>query len=412
MWSRTRSPSKLGTLVFTMDMDTIVRAHGDAFDGGDTSLFILSDGNVIYRSGSETKWDPAEFAESRFAKTGYEILTAHGKKYFAVRVQSSYTHWAYVSILPYNKIFDEDLMLRYGVMLCILLSFVGSVYLSYRIARHITRPIEDLTAGIKQVEAGDFSHVQTKLSDYDRADEIGQLQKDFLLMTNQVDDLIRENYEKQMTIQDSRFRALQAQINPHFLYNTFSSINWLARQGETEKVSEVILALSSLFRAASGDETVVTLEQEAALLNSYVTIQKIRYSDRAKFYLEISPEHCGYRVPKMILQPLVENSIKYGVENMIGECVIRVNSFDDGENIKIMVSDNGPGMDAEFLAKLRKFEIHPKGSGIGLKNIDDRLKMLFGPQYGLILYSESGKGTLVTITIPKGEGKNAQSHPC
>lgn len=257
---------------------------------------------------------------------------------------------------------------------------------------------------MKQAKTGNFQNFKSQLSDYKRSDEVGVLQRDFILMIRRIDELIRENYKKQLVIKDTEYRALQSQVEPHFLYNTFSSINYLAKTGRNQDVSTLIMSLSELLRASISKKPVIFLEEEIQLLNCYINIQKVRYADRANFIIDIDRRHLQYVVPRMILQPLVENSIKYGMENMLGVCTIRVYSENVGENFRLVVEDNGPGMSPDFAAKLNRFEVKPTGTGIGLKNISDRVKSLYGDQYGIEVTSREQERhhiTRVAITIPK-----------
>jgi two-component system sensor histidine kinase YesM len=283
------------------------------------------------------------------------------------------------------------------------LLFSSTVYLSMRLARSLTRPIEQLTAKMKQVENGEFKMADEAANVSQRTDEIGVLQKNFAIMIKKIDTLIKEDYTKQILIKDAQLKALQAQINPHFLYNTLDSINWLAKVNGQGHISAMVESLGNLMRnAISGKEPIITLEEEVQLLKDYLTIQKMRFGERLRYQLDIDREWLGLKVPKLTLQPIVENSINYGLEKTLTECRITVMAVSQADSLKIMVTDNGPGIPEEILEKLAQGEIKPKGSGMGLENIDHRLKLIFGEEYGLCITSELGKGATVTIRIPKG----------
>lgn len=386
----------LGTLLFRCNLDEIVQANYNKVNSDQASLYIYSEDKLIYSE----KGAPPKVSVPRDKKQGYSICDKNNEKFFIAYTVSDYMGWTYVSLIPYQSIFKGNNTLRSAMLLSFLLMFGFSVYIAYRISRNITRPLENLTSSMKQAETGNFQNFKSELSDYKRSDEVGVLQRDFILMIRRIDELIRENYKKQLVIKDTEYRALQSQIEPHFLYNTFSSINWLAKTGRNKDVSMLIMSLSELLRASISKKPVIFLEEEIKLLTCYINIQKVRYDDRADFIINIDSRHLQYVVPRMILQPLVENSIKYGVENMLGICQIRVYSEDGGNSFTLIVEDNGPGMSLDFVEKLNRFEVEPTGTGIGIKNISDRIKNLYGDGYGLKAASGGGV-TRVAITIPK-----------
>jgi two-component system sensor histidine kinase YesM len=388
----------LGTLLFSCDLEKTIKNNYSFLPNEKTSLCIYSNNQLIYGNNSKIHLSGLKIQN---VDQGYTIRTISGHKYFIAYLKSKYPVWTYVSIMPYESMFQNSIILGYVMAACFVFLLLLSSYCSYKIARNITKPLENLTSSMKQAERGDFQNVKEDLNDYDRTDEIGYLQKDFLKMIRKIEKLIEENYEKQLVIKDTEYKALQSQIDPHFLYNTLSSVNWLARTGSCEEISELVLSLGSLLRASISKTSVISLKEEAQLLEYYINIQKLRYQDRAEFCITIKEEHLQCFVPKMILQPLVENSIKYGVENMLEICRISVTTVDKGDTFDIVVKDDGPGMEQDFLEKLRNFEVETKGTGIGLKNIDDRLKIIFSKEFGIQIDSAPGVGTTVTINIPK-----------
>lgn len=392
----------LGTLLFGCNLNEIIRENYQTLPDDTTTLCIFSDRQLIYENNSHIKLTDARF---RGHPQGYYVESIHGKMCFIAYLTSSYPDWTYVSVLPYGSMFRNIILLKNILIIMFVLLFIISVFLNFRVSRNITKPLEDLTVSMKQAETGEFQNLKEELFDYDRADEVGCLQKDFLKMIQKINGLIRENYEKQLMIQDTKYRALQSQIEPHFLYNTLSSINWLSRAGKNQEISQMVVALSSLLRVSINQKPVVRLGEETRFLEYYIHIQKIRYEGRVLFQIRIPEDHLQYIVPCMILQPIVENSIKYGVEDMLDVCTISVSSMDIGSDIQIVVQDNGPGMGAELLEKLRNFEVTPRGNGIGLLNINERLQILFGEKYGLSIESQSGAGTIVTIRMPKRRGE-------
>jgi two-component system sensor histidine kinase YesM len=385
----------LGTLLFSCDMDKIVQADFRSLAGNKSQLYIFSGGRMIYGSGTTAIKLPSVSSE------GYSIGKVNGKMYFITEVKSGAMDWTYVSLQPYESLFGESYFLRTTVIICFIVLFGLSLLLTYRIARNITRPIEDLAASMRQFELGSSEGVQTGLSDAGRGDEIGALQHDFIQMTDRINDLVRENYEKQLVIKDTKYLALQSQIEPHFLYNTFSTMIWLTQAKRNQDVLTMIYSLSNLMRNSLSRENIIRLGDELSSLKYYINIQKLRFEERVNFEIKVSLSLNEYLVPKMTLQPLVENSIKYCVEDTVGVCSIVVSAEDLGRDMELAVTDDGPGMEPDFVAGLNRGEITPRGTGIGIKNIDDRVKLLFGESYGVKVTSEKGRGTRVTVTMPK-----------
>ena len=248
----------------------------------------------------------------------------------------------------------------------------------------------------------DFDRAREFLGTSPQKDEIGLMTQEFKVTLDKIDNLIHENYEKQLLLKDTKYKMLQAQINPHFLYNTLNSINWMILARKNEEAAEMTVALGTILRAALNKQQYATLEEELDSLRKYITIQEYRYRKRVVFSVE-SEASGQYLIPHMTLQPLVENSIYHGVEKMLTPCRISVGVREEKERIVITVSDNGPGMTEEELEAVRSFTAEPKGHGIGLKNIYERLKMAFDQEADFKIESASGNGTTVTIRIPKAE---------
>jgi two-component system, sensor histidine kinase YesM len=194
--------------------------------------------------------------------------------------------------------------------------------------------------------------------------------------------------------------VLQQQINPHFLYNTLDSINWMASEKGNENISVMIKALGFMLRGSVNDNDLIYLEKEIEFVNCYIAIQKIRFEERLDFTLDIDKSFNSIQIPKITLQPIVENSINHSLERFSSVCSIKVTAQYHEEYAAVIIQDNGPGMDEDFLDKLHKGLVKPTRTGIGLKNIDERIKILFGENYGITITSIVGTGTKVVIRLP------------
>lgn len=392
----------LGTLVFQIDPNELFHLHLKALPYDNTEFFVLSDERLLFSHRIQFDLDQQQmqFADQQ----GYSIHKIAGQPYFMAYATSEQLGWTYVSVLPYDQIFKKNIKLRSFVILIFIILFFIAIIAAYWLSRSITKPIENLTKQMIIAEKGDFEIPEMEWRSGTRSDEVGYLQKRFYIMISRINDLIEENYNKQLVIKETEYMALQAQINPHFLYNTLSSINWLARANNQQEISLMVESLSGLLRSSIGNmDAVISIREEILLLENYINIQKVRYTDQLQFIVDIDDSFQEYRIPKMTLQPIVENAIRHGLENMLGTCTVMISARTDSiqsDYIVLTVTDNGPGIGEVLLHKMRNHEVESKRNGIGLKNIHDRLKILFGESCGLEYESKPGEGMKVYITIP------------
>lgn len=311
--------------------------------------------------------------------------------------------WKLVNLIPYNDVFG-DVMKVQNLLICIIaICALLSVFYAFSVAHWISVPIRKLKDGMLKVEKGDFSvRINNK-----REDEMGDLTNGFNVMTSKIEQMTKREQENQKMLLKAELNALQAQINPHFLYNTLDSINWMVRMNRNDEVSEMIDALIMLFRISlSKGRTFITIEEELCHVEKYFQILKIRYSRILNYKIEVPYEIYGYITIKMILQPLVENAIYHGLKEKgePGWIIVRAEVFP--EKIVFCVEDTGIGMPKEKLDELQRMmeeEIEYNPKSYGVINVQRRIKTYFGPEYGLRFESEYRKGTRVYVTIPKRE---------
>jgi two-component system sensor histidine kinase YesM len=316
--------------------------------------------------------------------------------------------WMYINATPFNEMFKHIRFVKKLVVIIFALILLIGLLLGYRLARSIVRPISKLTKKMKQIEKGDLDNLEEQslgVVSQTAQDEVSQLNRTFKMMIRRIRELIDENYAKQLIIRETELKALQAQINPHFLYNTLESINWLAKMNKQAKISEMVEALGYLFRSSIGlKDPLITIEKELTIVRNYVIIQKTRFDDRLDFRMEF-PEHLhDALIPKLTLQPLIENAIRYALEPNIEPCTISITVSEEEQGLDIRVSDNGPGMSAEFIKDLQQGKVKTRGEGIGLANIAERIQIVFGPEWGTVIESEPGQGTTIHVRIPYLKG--------
>ena len=252
----------------------------------------------------------------------------------------------------------------------------------------------------KRIAKGEFT-VRARV---DSQDEIRVLSDSVDDMAEKLRIMISQIKEDERKMRHAELRLLQEQINPHFLYNTLDTVVWLIEGNELEKAVNIVVSLSEFFRLVlSRGQEFITIQEEELHIRSYLEIQQVRYSDILKFDISIDPELYQYKILKLTLQPLVENSLYHGIKYKRAEGRIEVIGTREGNLIRFLVRDNGVGMEEQELLKLREEIMKPcqeTEKGFGLANVNERIRMNFGPQYGMQIDSVKYKGTCVSITIP------------
>lgn len=394
----------LGTLIFRIDFRNLVEQHFRPTLNPDAKLFMLSQSGEVYYRPDEDAFDSFDTKSVSFrGDNGYMLHDIGDSSYFMSYTKSAETGWTYIGFIPYDEIFKQKEELRNTIFLLTGGLILFALLISFLFARGFTKPISVLTGQMRNAEKGNFDASLLEIRETSRMDEIGYLHKRFNTMIRSIQQLIDENYKKQIVIKDTEYRALQAQINPHFLYNTLNSINWMARRNGDDVISTIVESLSGILRLSIDDKrAMITVGEEVEFIQGYMYIQKVRYGKRIDFGVEVSEAFMDTLIPKFTLQPIVENAIYHAVDQKPDVCRIVLSAEIDVERDAVIfsVKDDGPGLDQEKLERLRAFELEAKGTGIGLKNIQDRLTLLFGEPYGLEMDSVPSEGMTVRVIIP------------
>ncbi len=339
------------------------------------------------------------FLNDTTIKNTFHTITANEKRYYTISKDIGGTPWRLASFIQSVE-YEKDIILLRGWIIiicasCCLLSLVFSILLS----KTISRPVIDLSKMMVKVGEGDFEVSST----YESKDEIGILSKQFNKMVNRVQQLIEEVYKEQLLKQKTELKFLRMQINPHFLYNTLESINWLARMEGVPEVGKMIKALGDLMRASISGDDLVSIEEEIKNINNYLMIQKLRYGEKVKTEINIKQDIAAFIIPKLTLQPIVENAIVHGIEAKEGNGNIVISADRLDGKVVISVKDDGVGMESDLAETILEQDFEgDKGDAthIGLKNVDRRIKMYYGKQYGLHIFSTPGEGTTIQILFP------------
>lgn len=352
----------------------------------------------------EKLWAGAQFAAADL--TGVEdgaVLHSDSASY-KVHVRSlSSTALKLYNCTDLSAISVDDQKMGYTIAVVILSVLVVSVCLVLIISSSITSPIKRLIARIRRIAANDFSYDPEIERSGDEIAEIGKVINEMMMS---ITALLRENDEQNELRRNIEISLLQSQVNPHFLYNTLDSIHWMAVIQKSPGISQMTQSLSHLLKnLAKGTQDRIPLSEELSLLKDYVSIQAIRYLEAFDVIIEVPEDLLSCRIIKFTLQPLVENAIFHGIEPT-GMCgIITVRAWEEADCILITVHDTGKGMSEEAMARLLSSAPHEKNTaslnGIGVYNVDQRLKLVYGKAYGLSFASELGKYTCVTVKIPK-----------
>ena len=310
--------------------------------------------------------------------------------------------WKMVGIIDKMILLHKTNIIRTSSFISLLFTIIISSILALIISKTVTSPISILIQLMKKVENG---NLQVEMSVVSK-DEVGQLGDSFNVMVKRIKYLVTSIYDDQIKLRKAELTALQAQINPHFLYNTLESINWLARYKKNDQIIKMISSLTILFRTSiNRNGNIIRISEEMAHVKSYLTIQQMRYPNSFIYEINISDNVLQYYTVKLIVQPIVENAIYHGVKLRDEKGLIKLTSEETDNIIRIIIEDNGPGMNEETVELLNSKQLDKlnrmDSSGYGLKNVDDRIKIFFGKEYGLHFSSISGLGTRVIIQLPK-----------
>ena len=395
--------SQMGVLLVDMDYSSISRMlqQINASDNGQYYYLCDSSGEIIYHPRkiqiSEGIANENNDTESGY-KDGVYDETFEGEHRKVIVNTISYTGWKLVGVIPYSTFTSGMLNMRYFVGMLMLLTAMMLVVINRVVSVGISRPILRLNDSVREYEAGEKPEIYIGGSL-----EIRHLGYSIQKSYEQIDSLMKKIVLEQNERRKSELDALQSQINPHFLYNTLESITWMIEGERNDEAAFMITQLARLFRISlSKGRTVITVADELQHARSYMNIQKVRYKNAFSVVFDVDQEVCSCCTVKLILQPILENAINYGVSGMDDCGEIRVTGRLEDGNVILSVTDNGIGMSEEQVALILtdSSRMHKRGSGVGLVNVNNRIRLLFGGEYGLTVESEPDEGTTVSVRIP------------
>lgn len=395
--------SQTGVLLVDMDYSGISRMMEQINASGNGQYYYLCDGNgnIIYHP-HQVQLDNGMQSESsvKAAASDEKIYDEYmeGVHRKVIVNSISYTGWKLVGVMPYSifttRMADiKQFVLVVSLLMAMMLEFINQV-----VSVRISSPIMKLNNSVNKYEEGKEPHIYIGGSE-----EIRHLGKSIQESYKQNLSLMKRVVWEQNERRKSELDVLQSQINPHFLYNTLDSITWMIEGEKNEEAAFMITQLAKLFRISlSKGHTIISIRDELQHAQSYMNIQKIRYKNKFEVVFDIDPEILDHCVVKLVLQPILENAINYGIREMDGCGIIKICGKKADDRIILSVSDNGMGIPDDEIGFLLKDtnRIRKRGSGVGLVNVNNRIKILFGGQYGLYIESELDEGTTVYINIP------------
>ena len=402
-----------GVLLVDMSFSGIEQICKDVeLASSDGYLYLIDgDGEIIYHPRQQLIY-AGLLEENNRTAAGYEdgshAETFGGAKRQVTVKTVGYTGWKLVGVVPADNIWDNYGQLLLFFLFVVLFSIFLLVFVNLHLSERISVPIKTLERAVKELEAG-REEVDIDVSGPYEIERLGHSIRSMVsTMRHLMDDIIEQEAQKRR----SELDVLQSQINPHFLYNTLDSVVWMTENGRTDEAILMVTSLARFFRISlSRGSNIIPIADELEHARDYLTIQKMRYKNKFSAVIAAEDGVEGLYTIKLIVQPILENAIYHGMAYADGDGEITVRARRDGEDVVIEVADNGPGMPEEMVERLldQSYAAAPgtKGSGIGLRNVHQRIRLTFGEEYGLAIHSEPDAGTTVCICLPVLEGPEA-----
>ena len=387
---------KEGVFFIDLNYSAISELCDQSMVGNQGYAFIVdADGNIVYHPQQQQLYNELQTENIDLVmNAGSDIVTwgdGINKKMYSIS-RSEKTGWTVVDCVRVEELLRRSNEAQSIYVLVAIGLMAVALFFSRFVAKSITLPIQRLCDSMERVQEGDFS-----VSDIvvDSENEIGSLTKSFNVMTHRIHELMEQNIREQEAKRKSELKALQSQINPHFLYNTLDSIIWMAEGKKNEEVVLMTASLARLLRQSiSNEDELVSIGQEIEYARGYLTIQKMRYKDKLEFQIKVEPSILHIRLIKLVLQPIIENAIYHGLKYKESKGLLCVRGFMKNGNAVLQVIDDGVGMDQETLDHIyERHKVDYHSNGVGIYNVQKRLQLYYGNEYGIVYESKPGEGT-------------------
>lgn len=398
---------KIGYVLLFINQSTIEDIYSNNLRNSDESFFITDlEGRLVSNAGRKPSSEmlrEIDLYHQKYPLSNSSLTLKDGNDDVLVSsaaIPSS--NWRICYAIPMKNMISQISSIKRFTILMIILAAILTFPFIYMISMYFTAPIKKLLQSMKRFEKGYFD----ERVDFKYADEIGMLGNGYNRMVGNIKELIDSSYKLQIKEKEAELRALQAQINPHFLYNTLNTIYWKAVKTDQTEISEMTLMLSKLFRLTLNmGRDWVPLSDEKELIYCYLSLQAIRFKSRLRFEIDIEDEIIGYGVPKLLLLPFVENSIVHGIGDRAEGGEITVSAYKQTDRLYFVIRDNGLGMNNEVVdalnhADYEKYRDPQKQHGFGVQNVIERLELTYGNEYSLEFTSTLGEGATVRMSFP------------
>ncbi|PYI53493.1 cache domain-containing sensor histidine kinase [Paenibacillus flagellatus] len=394
----------IGVIVIGFDVSMVGKQLSASKLTPSTRLIVAdAEGRVLYPDRPEHPEDPQEkqagLLEWMSKPSG--SIVKDGQSYLLNHEPVAAFGWRLMALIPLDELSERSSVVRDIVLVSVVSALVAGLFLSVILSNQISSPIRKLARTMKNVRFTD--HLSLSLEEPASKDEVGVLYRSFNEMMRRMNELVGEVYESGIREKEAELKALQAQINPHFLYNTLDSVNWLALESGVDDIAEINSALANMYRYITKDaDELVTLSDELEQVKRYVHIQSICYENRFEAVYRIDPALLGTPCPKLIVQPLVENAVLHGTEHTDRRGRIEIEAHLDGPTAVILVRDNGVGCDVAELNAFLGGRPHSLtvSQGYGVLNVHRRIRLKFGFPFGLRYEETPGGGVTAVIRLP------------
>ena len=364
--------------------------HGYCFLMDESGILYHPQQQLIYSQLKSEDTDTlANLPDGTYSENNviYVLQTVEGSPWRVVGV-------SYVDELVTSSLWENFWLLALAAVAVLLAALVSSIVIS----RALSRPLKGLSRAMRQFEKNADTFTYAPVGG---AREVQELSESFSHMVVKIQHLMETVRREEINLRKTELKALQAQINPHFLYNTLDSIAWMCEQGRNDEAVQMVNALAQLFRISiSRGHELIPIRSELRHAESYLKIQKHRYKNQFSYRFDVDESCLDFLCNKITLQPIIENAIYHGINGLVDEGEIVITLRADGSDVVFTVADNGVGMEEEQIQAILRKE-HSDHTGIGIKNVNDRLKIYFGEGYGITIDSEPDVGTTVTIRMPQ-----------
>jgi two-component system sensor histidine kinase YesM len=397
-----------GVILVDANLNTITNICNSVKLDKNGQIFITDEkGKLLYQPNSDLpynfKTDAADFKNvtSRFSqpRKGNFNVTIKDEKYQVVYNRIKSCDWVVFTVTPYTSLISDVKSIRNMIVVFGIISLLLIIAVTYLLLTGIIKPLFELK---KQMDSADKGNLDFR-AEIKTHDEIGMLALSFNHMLDRIESLMNQVVMEQRKIRKSELKALQAQINPHFLYNTLDTIVWMAEM-KSNNIVPTTEALAKFFRISlSKGQDMIDIADELEHVRNYLVIQSMRYINKFDYEIVASEKTIKYKTLKIILQPIVENALYHGIKNKPGKGLIKIEVIDKIDNLLVIVSDDGIGMEPEKCRQILEDSYKhtgSDGSGVGIRNVNERIKLYFGREYGVTIESEIGKGTNVYVNLP------------